>query len=147
MAKKKFSLEFEGFEEMLEQFSELGTDVKPIATKALEATHSYITPQLHEKVQASNLPAKGDYSTGQSESQIIDEANIEWQGSISSVDIGFSLDEGITPIFLIHGTPNMAAVKGLKNAIYGSKTKEEIAKIQEDIFAKELLNKVMNNGG
>lgn len=145
MAKKKFSLEFEGLEEMVTQFDKLGVDVIPIATKALEATHAYITPNIHEKMSKSNLPAKGKYSTGQSESQIIDDVNIEWTGFSGAVDVGFSLDEGITPIFLMYGTPKMNAVKGLKNVIYGSKTKEEIAKIQEEIFVSE-LEKVMNYG-
>lgn len=142
---KKFSLEFDGLKEMIEQFNDLGADIIPVATKALEATHSYITPKIHEKVQKSNLPAKGKYSTGQSESQILDEANIEWDGYVGAVDVGFSLDETITPIFLIRGAPNMNPVDGLKNAIYGAKTKEEIAKIQQEIFANE-LEKVMNGG-
>ena len=145
MAKKKFGLEFEGLEDILEQFKSLEADVIPVATKALEATHAYITPKVHEKMQPSNLPAKGKYSTGQSEKQIIDDLNIEWKGLVGTVDIGFSLDEGITPIFLIHGTPDMSAVKGLKSTIYGSKTKKEIAEIQEEIFTKE-LEKVMNGG-
>lgn len=144
--KKKFSLDFDGLDEMLEQFKELGTDVIPIATKALEATHAYITPKIHEKVQKSNLPAKGIYSNEQSEKQIIDDVNIEWQGFNGTVDVGFSLDEGITPIFLMYGAPKgVNVVKGLKNAIYGKKTQEEISKIQEEIFVKE-LEKVMNGG-
>lgn len=145
MAKKKFSIEFEGLDELMKDFERLNTDIKPVAEKALVATHEYITPQLHEKMQKSNLPAKGLYSTGDSEKQIIDEAAIEWEGPIGKMPIGFSLDEGITPIFLIYGTPDMPAVKGLKSTLYGTKTKEEVSKIQEKIFTEE-LEKVMNGG-
>ena len=146
MAKKKFELKFDGLEEMIEQFKELEVDIIPVATKALEATHEYITPQIRDKMTKANMPAKGKYWTGRSEEQIIEEPNIEWNGYKGSVDVGFSLDEGITPIFLMYGGNYNAPVKGLKNVIYGKKTKEEIAKIQEDIFTKE-LERVMNSGG
>lgn len=147
MARKKFQLEFDGLDELMQQFKELEMDVKPIAEKALKATHEYITPTLHEKLQPSNLPAKGKYhrEIDNTENQIIDEANIEWSGLVGSVDIGFSLDKSIVPIFLMKGTPTMNPVKGLNSAIYGSKTKQEIAKIQERIFL-DSLEKVMNNG-
>jgi len=145
MSKKKFSLEFDGLEEMIKQFSDLGADIIPVGTKALEASHDYITPLIHEKMSKSNLPAKGKYSKGQSESQIIDDKNVEWSGFNGTIDIGFSLDEGITPIFLMYGGNHSNPVKGLKSTIYGTKTKEEIAKIQEEVFAKE-LDKVMNSG-
>ena len=142
MTRKKFSLEFDGLEEMIKQFNYLEEDLIPVGTKALEATHSHITPKIHEKVQRSNLPAGGKYSTSgrlHSESQIIDDVNIEWKGLNGTVDIGFSLDKTIVPIFFMYGSPKgQNMVKGLRNAIYGSQTKEEIAKIQQDIFAEEL---------
>lgn len=138
MAKKKFQLEFDGWEELAEQFRELGGDTKQLTEKVLTATHEHITPKIHEKMQTSNLPAQGKYSTGESKKQIIDDVNIEWTGTGATVDVGFSLDEGITPIFLIYGTPTMNAVKGLKNAIYGTKTKTEVAEIQEQIFVEEI---------
>ena len=145
MARKKYWLEFDGLEEMIDQFNELGADIIPVATKALEATHAYITPKIHEKMSKSNLPAQGKYSTGQSESQIIDEPNVQWNGYVGAVDVGFSLDETFIPIFLINGTPDMNPVKGLKSTIYGKKTKEEIADIQQEIFVSE-LEKVINGG-
>lgn len=146
MARKKFQLEFEGLEEYIQELEELEVEVKPIAEKALKATHEYITPILHEKMQPSNLPAKGKYhrQAQNTESQILDEANIEWKGNVGSVDIGFSLDKSIVPIFLMKGTPTMRAVKGLNNAIYGSQTKNDIAKIQEEIFVKELERAIFN---
>lgn len=149
MAKKKFKLEFDGLEEMMEQFENLETDIIPVVEKALKASHEYITPLIHEKMKAQYMPSGGKYMGGRTiakeDKQIIDEPHIEWQGLKGTIDVGFSLDEGIVPIFLINGTKNMNAVKGLKNTIYGKKTQEEIAKIQEDIFSRE-LEKVMNSG-
>lgn len=136
--KKKFQLEFEGWEELAEQFRDLGGDTKELTEKVLKATHEYITPKIHEKMQTSNLPAQGKYSQGNTKKQIIDDVNIEWTGTSATVDVGFSLDKGITPIFLIYGTPTMNAAKGLKNVIYGTQTKNEVAEIQEKIFVDEI---------
>ena len=138
MAKKKFELEFEGWELLAEDFKNLGGDTKVLTEKVLKATHEHITPKIHEKMQTSNLPAQGRYSTGQARSQIIDDVNIEWTGTGATVDVGFSLDEGITPIFLMKGTPTMAPAKGLNSALYGTQTKNEIAEIQEQIFIEEI---------
>lgn len=141
--KKKFGIEFEGFEELLQEFKELEVNVKPIAEKAMKATHAYITPKLHERMKKNYMPAKGKYmgkrSTPKEDSQIIDDVNIEWNGYQGSIDVGFSLDKGLTPIFLIYGTEKTDPATGLKSALYGKKTKDEIAKIQEDIFYEELM--------
>lgn len=149
MAKKKFKLEFDGLEEMMEQFEQLETDVIPIVEKALKASHAYITPLIHERMNKKYMPSGGKYmgkrTIAKEDKQIIDEPYIEWQGLKGTIDVGFSLDEGIVPIFMIKGTKNMDPVKGLKNIMYGKKTENEIAKIQEDIFSRE-LEKVMNSG-
>ena len=149
MAKKKFKLEFDGLEEMLEQFEQLETNVKPIVEEALKASHAYVTPLIHERMNKKYMPAGGKYmgkrTVAKEDKQIIDEPNIEWKGLIATIDVGFNLDDGIVPIFMIKGTKNMDPVKGLKNVMYGKKTENEIAKIQEDIFHRE-LEKVMNNG-
>jgi len=143
--KKKFELEFEGWEELAEQFRNLGGDTNQLTEKVLKATHEYVTPKIHEKMQTSNLPAKGKYSQGDTKKQIIDNVNIEWFGTSATVDIGFSLDDSIVPIFLMYGTPTMNPVKGLKNAIYGTQTKNEVAEIQEQIFVEE-INRRLGNG-
>lgn len=144
--KKKFKLDFDGFDEMMENLRGLGKDVKPVAEKAMEATHEYITPILHSKMETSNLPAKGRYSKGESKKQIIDEKNIEWSGNEGSIDIGFSLDKSIVPIFLMKGTPTMKPVNGLNSAIYGSKTAKEVSKIQEAVFVEELERAMSKDG-
>lgn len=152
MAKKKFGIEFEGFDELVEDLRALGENVKPIAEEALKATHAYITPKLHDRMKKNYMPAKGKYMGNRSEvkedRQIIDDINIEWEGDLGKIDVGFSLDEGISPLFLIYGTggktPTNPAI-GLKNALYGKTTKDEVAKIQEDIFYEALM-RAMNNG-
>lgn len=140
--KKKFGIDFEGFDDLITELRNLEQDVKPIAEEALKATHAYITPKLHERMKKNYMPAKGKYmgkrSVPDEDKQIIDEVNIEWEGYQGKIDVGFSLDEGITPIFLIYGTEKTDPATGLKATLYGKKTQEEIAKIQEDIFYKAL---------
>ena len=138
--KKKFGIEFEGFEELLEEFKELEVNVKPIAEKALKESHAYITPKLHDRMKKNYMPAKGAYmktAVPKEDKQIIDEVNIQWEGNQGTIDVGFSLDEGLTPIFLIYGTEGATPTDeatGLKATLYGKKTKEEIAEIQSKIF-------------
>lgn len=153
MPKKKFGIEFEGFEELSQELRDLEQDIKPIAEQALIATHEYITPLIHEKMKANYMPAKGHYmgarATAKEDKQILDEPNITWNGDQGAVDIGFSLDNGITPLYLIYGTAGPTPtkpVKGLKAAIYGKKTKDEIAQIQENIFYEALKKAMVNNG-
>lgn len=149
MAKKKFGIEFEGFEELRDLLYLGRQDVQDIAEKALKATHAYITPKLHEKMKSNYMPAKGKYMGGRAvpkeDSQIIDEVNIQWDGYQGTIDIGFSLDKGLIPIFLIYGTSGKTPtdpVPGLKATLYGAKTKEEIAKIQEEIFYKAYMDMI-----
>lgn len=144
MAKKKFEIDFEGWEDLADQFRNLGGDTKQLTEKVLKATHEYITPKVQDKIQKSNLPAQGKYSKGDTEKQVIKDANIEWTGTGATVDVGFSLDESIVPIFLIYGTPTMNEVKGLKGAIYGTQTKNEVAEIQENIFVEEIQRRLAN---
>lgn len=144
MARKKFQLEFEGWEELVKQFESLGGDTVELTEKILTATHEHITPKIHDKMAKSNLPAHGKYSSGDTEKQIIDDVNIEWAGTGATVDVGFSLDESIIPIFLMKGTPTMNAVKGLNSALYGSQTKKEIAELQENIFVEEINRRLLD---
>lgn len=57
---------------------------------------------------------------------------------LPSIDVGFEMKTpqgtSLTSIFLIYGTPRQKPVDGLYNALYGNKTKKEIASIQKNIF-------------
>lgn len=151
-ANKKFSLEFDGWKELSKEFEALGGDTKELAEAALKATHAYVTPKIKEKMTKGNMPAGGKYvkgSTPDVNKQIIEDINIEWTGNSATVDVGFSLDDGILPIFLIYGTErtngtSTSAVKGLKSALYGSQTKKEVAELQEDVFVKKINRRLMN---
>lgn len=137
-SKKAWAIEFDGFDEVLSRLKKLDGDAKTVTEKALIATHGHITPDLHSLMK----PHK---RTGKTEASIVEKATVNWNGTIAKVDVGFDITKGGFPsVFLMYGTkgtprhrPTKADSK-LKNAIFGSKVKTEIMRIQEDIFYDEI---------
>lgn len=144
----KFSVEFEGFNEVMARLSKLEANTKPIAEKALKETHAYITPKLQSDMQ----PHK---RMGRTQGSIQTSANVKWSGSLASVEVGFNIHNGGLPsIFLMYGTQSHAASNqygksgkiasgvakdnNLYNDIYGSSTISKIREIQRDIFYEAL---------
>ena len=109
---------------------------------ALKASKEYVNPKIESAMATSNLPAGGRYSTGNTKESIDKDMSVDWEGATASVKVGFDFKKsGLTSIFLmegVNGTPRIAPVAGLKNAIYGNKTQKEIAELQG-----EALNKVI----
>lgn len=129
---KKFSLEFSGFEELSERLQELGGDLKGVTEQALKSTHHHITPKIHNQMKKHNR-------TGDTEKSIVDEARVQWNGDVASIDVGFDIDNGgFASIFLMHGTPRMEPDRVLYQSIYGNKTKKEIAELQEKVFSRAI---------
>lgn len=128
----RFEVSFEGFDEILAKLKRLDANTKEITEKSLKATHSHITPRLHTLMARHRR-------TGKTEESIRETADIEWAGNIASVPVGFNIRNGGLPsIFLMYGTPRMNPDTALYNAIYGNSTKNEVSKIQEDIFYEAL---------
>lgn len=132
----KFKLEFSGFEELSQRLEELGGDLRNVTEKALQNTHDYISPKLHADMRKHRR-------TGNTEKAILDDAKVSWMGDIASVDVGFDLSNGGFPsIFLMYGTPRMRKDTKLYNDIYGSKTKKEIAELQEKTISRAIQQKL-----
>lgn len=147
MASHKFSIDFEEINNMLDDLKKVDGNVEEATEEALSKSHEYITPLIEKKLDKANLPAQGKYSTKDrkhSIKQIIKEPNIQWTGKTCTVDVGFSLDNSIVPIFLIYGGKG-GAVKGLKALLEGSKTKENVAEIQQEVIYEAIL-KAMRGG-
>ena len=140
MASHKFQIDFSEFDGMLKELEKAGGNVEQVAEEALIKSHEYITPKIEKKLDKSNLPHQGAFSTSEhkhSLKQVIKKPITNWEKKgVCSVGVGFNLDETIVPIFLIRGTKNMKPVKGLKALLEGKKTKEEVAEIQEEIILK-----------
>lgn len=137
MAKKnKITLQFKGFEEYAEKLDKLGGDLKATTEKALQNSHDFITPKIKAAI-------KKHHRSGLTEKSLATDTKVKWEGSTASIDIGFKIgDGGLPSIFLMYGTPRMKKDQNLYDSIYGSKTKKEIAELQEKTFARA-IQKIM----
>lgn len=128
----KTRIEFEGFEEVIARLKKLDGDIKGVTEKALKETHKVIT----KKAETAIAPHK---QTGATEKSLKRNAEIEWAGSLASVEVGFDISNGGLPsIFLMYGTPRMKKDQNLYNAFFGTKTKKEVMELQESIFYDEI---------
>ena len=137
MGRNKISLQVKGFDEYMAKLDKLGGNdaMKRGVDEALKASKEYVNPKIESAM--AKLPAGGKYSHGGTKESIDRDLNTEWHGFIGETKVGFDFKKsGLKSIFLMYGTPKMKPVSGLKNAIYGTKTQKEIAKIQEDELNK-----------
>lgn len=140
----KMKLEFDGFSEIVKRFEKLDADIKPVVEKALTETHRIITEKAQFAVQKPNLPAGGRYSRDTTERSLVTQPEIEWNGTVASVFVGFDIKHGGLPsVFMIHGTPSYMKNQLLYDAFYGDQTIGEVRRVQKEIFteAMEALEK------
>ena len=148
MARNKIGLQFDGWTELMSSLDELGgTDaMKKAVDGGLKQSKQFVNQQINSVMTKGNLPAGGKYSTGDTKGSLDTSISVEWENMTASIAVGFNLKEsGLTSIFLMYGTPSMQPVKGLKNAIYGAKTKKEIARLQEEAVNK-VIQRYMGGG-
>lgn len=139
MAKNRMGLQFDGWEETITKLNSLAgnSGTAKAVEEALISSKEYVNEQLDKAVISASLPAKGKYSTGDTRKSINKDSVVQWQGQTASIKVGFDFKKsGTTSIFLMYGTPKMKPAKGLKNAVYGTKTKKEIAEIQSNVISK-----------
>lgn len=128
----KTKIEFDGFEEVISRLKKLDGDIKKVTEKALDETHKYVTKKADEAIRPHKL-------TGQTEKALKTKSDVDWSGTLASVKTGFSIHHGgLASIFLMYGTPRMKKDQKLWNAFWSKKTKDEIKKIQADIFYDEI---------
>ena len=143
MARNKIGLQLDGFEDYMAKLDKLGgTDaMKRGVENALKASKKHVNPKIISAM--GKLPAGGKYSTGGTKESIDTDMTVEWNALTASIKVGFDFSKsGLKSIFLMYGTPRMKPVTGLKNAIYGSKTQQEIAQIQAEELDK-VIREVM----
>lgn len=143
MARNRIGLQVEGFEEYMAKLDEVGGTVamRRGVEEALKESKKYVNPLIEKAM--TKLPAGGRYSTGDTKRSLDKDMSVEWQGATASIKVGFDFSEsGLKSIFLMYGTPRMKPVTGLKAAVYGAKTKKEIAAIQGAALDK-VIKKIM----
>ena len=152
MKKNKMTIDFSNFAEYAEKLEAMGGDLKETAEEALKATHAYITPNLKRDISKHR-------KSGETERSPIERAEVKWEGTVASCDIGFDLANGGLPsLFLMYGTPRhkpanqyghytgstdgVTKDEQLFNDIYGARTKREVKKIQEQVFAEAIAKRM-----
>lgn len=135
MAKNKIGLELKGFEELLANLEGLEGDVKGAVEGSLRVASNTV---------ASNLKTamKGHKRTGRTTKSIVKKANVKWEGTTAAAEVGFQFPEGLPSVFLMYGTPRMDKDQKVYDAVYGARTKREIAKKQAAII-NGMINKRM----
>lgn len=135
----RMKMEIEGLNEYLNKIQLLGGNVRETTETALRETHAIVTQKIETAMQAGNLPAKGKYSTGETLKHLRRNAAVEWHGDVAEVPVGFDIKQGgLVSIFLMYGTPRMSPAKGLKEAVFGARTRKEIVEAQENVFWNEI---------
>lgn len=156
MARKRFGIEFKGFEEVMENYQKLGGDLKQIAAECLNIVPEMVNPNLEKDMTKHN-------DTHETTNSIEKRASVEWTGDVGAVPVGFNLKNGGMPsIFLMYGTARhtpknqfggpkkanakanggMNADRKLYNDIYGAAIKRKIGEKQQEILTKA-INKRM----
>lgn len=128
----KTRIEFEGFEDVVARITKLGGNVREVTEKALKETNKLVTEKARKVIHEH-------YLTGITEQSLSRDSSVEWKGLLANINTGFSIKNGgIASIMLMYGTPRMKKDQRLYNAFFSKKTRDEIMKIQEEIFYDEI---------
>ncbi len=141
--KNKIGLQFKGFEEVVTKLEKLKGDIPKTTEEALVESKKIVAKNLVSATHKADYPAQGKYSAGLTRHSIDTQKEIEWEGTIASIPVGFNFDvSGARTIFLMYGTPRMPKAQKIYDAIWGSKIKKEIAKKQREIFEEKIKERL-----
>lgn len=158
MARKRFGIEFKGWEELIADYDKLGGEVKKIVEECLEVAPEMINPNL-KRDMVKHKRTKDTEKSKDTVKSIVESPKVEWEGNIGKIPVGFNLKKGGMPsIFLMYGTarhaprnqyggaknpeakqnPGIDTDRKLYNDIYGTAIKRKIGEKQEDILKKAI---------
>lgn len=144
MAKRNtLKLDTSGLTELLTKLDAVGGDMKPAAEEALKKASERIADDTERAIQKVNLPAHGKYSTGDTEKSIIRNAQVEWNGLVGSVPVGFDFSKAGAGGYLITGTPKMKPDKELRKIYKGKKYMQELQEKMQSVI-RVYIGKAMN---
>lgn len=138
----KMSLTFDGFKELTEAIDKAGNDIQQAVTEALDETSKIVQQEVTSASAIYAGSGKKGYATGAMYRAIKDAGDVSWKGKVAEVEVGFELraggSKGYHSIFLMYGTPKIPKDSKLYNAVFGSKTKNQIHEKQEEVMAQYL---------
>ena len=138
MAKKNtLNLELSGFNELVTKLEGMNGNVHKVVTDALMQAAETIEEDTHNAVKKSNLPAKGKYSTGDTEKAIA-KPSVTWSGTVAEVGVGFDYSKNGAGGFLITGTPRMQPDRELQKMYKQKKYMKAIQQDMEEVVQDEI---------
>ena len=138
MAKKNtLNLELSGFNEIVTKLEGMNGNVHKVVTDALMQAAETIEEDTHDAVKKSNLPAKGKYSTGDTEKAIA-KPSVTWSGTVAEVGVGFDYSKNGAGGFLITGTPRMQPDRELQKMYKQKKYMKAIQQDMEEVVQDEI---------
>ena len=140
----KMSIVFDGFSDLAQAIDKAGGDLKEAVDEALTKTQDLV--QENVRTASTVYSGKGlkGYATGAMVRSIMASESPEWHGSVAEVGSGFTTNGGATmagflhSIFVMYGTPKMTKDQKLYNAIKGTRTRKQIAEIQQEVMNEHL---------
>lgn len=151
MGRNTLKLSTKGLTSMLQELDKLGGNVEKVATDALEQAGETIGKDTYEAVQDGNLPAKGEYSTGQTQASVVRNPRVRNEGDKLSIGVGFDYGKPGAGGYLINGRPGgkhgqMNPVPELQQ-IY--RRKKYMNQIQQDMIdvVQDEINRALGGGG
>ena len=144
MAKKKAWFDNKALIEYGNRLDELGggSALKRAVADSITQSKVAINKEIEGTIVASNLPAGGKYSTGETLRSLDKTTKVEWDGNVASLPLGFDFNKGgLTSVFLMHGTPTMDPVPGLYETVKGSKA-QSIARKETKKAMKKVIERL-----
>ncbi len=146
MAKNRMTVDFSGVDSYIQRLQKLPGAAEKAITTALKETQDFIA----DKAAASIAPHN---KTGTVAGTILRDGDVVWTMDTASIAVGYEIKDsegnltGLPSIFLMYGTEvggqtNIEADKSMYMAIYGSATRQEARRLQEQAFDK-VLDEVM----
>lgn len=140
--KSALSIDFSVFEDFAAELEDLGGDLKEIFTDVMEQEGETVAEDTKEAVQKAYLPAKGKYSTGETEKSIVMHPQVQWSGTLGEIGLGFDKTKQGAGGFLITGTPKMQPDHELEKIYSQKKYEREMTKDIMDYLQAEIDDKL-----
>lgn len=131
------------FTDLIARLEDIGGDVEQAISDGLHNASAKIAKDTEKALFAPSLPAHGKYSTGATEESIVRDAQVEWQGSVASIPVGFDFSKKGAGGFLISGTPTMQPDKALQKMYKGKQYMLEVSKEIEEAVGDHIVRRMM----